>query len=217
MPMCIKNLYTCPKCGHPVEEWGWHKWRAGGIFGRHWPCKNCGALLEVNPRQRLILNLLLLVCAALLYFLLRSPLTPFLAGLFVVASITFCDLLASIFLFPIVEKSATEYTLRVMKSISECPKCGYLVGLRHRGNTLFYRTWPCKNCGTLLGFRYWKSAIFIFLVAVLFGLWMSSAPHIRLLTSILSALNVLYLGMMLANIFFTPVVEKGTRQKSDSD
>ena len=215
MPIKIKNLYTCPKCGHSVGGWGWHKWRAGSIFGRHWPCKNCGALLEVNPRQRLILNLLLLVCAAFLYFLLR-PLTPFQMGLFV-ASIIFFDLLVSIFLFSIVEKSATEYTPRVMKNISACPKCGHLVGLRHRGNTLFCQTWPCKNCGTLLGFRYWKSAIFIFFVAVLHGLWMLSAPHIRLSTAILSALNVLFFGMMFANIFFNSIVEKGARQKSDSD
>ena len=210
----IKSLYTCPKCGHSVGEWGWHKSRAGSVFGRHWPCKNCGALLEVNPRQRLILNLLLLVCAAVLYFLLR-PLTPFQIGLFV-ASIIFGDLLASIFLFPIVEKSATEYVPRVMKSISECPKCGYLVGLRHRGNTFFCLTGPCKNCGTLLGFRYWKSAIFIFFVAVLFGLWMSSAPHIRLSTSILSALIFSNIGMTLVNTFCNPIVEKGARQKSDS-
>ena len=214
MRINIKSIYTCPKCGHSVEAWGWHKVRAGSISGRHWPCKNCGALLDVNPRQRLILNLLILVCAVFLYFLLR-PLTPFQIGLFA-PSIIFFDHLVSIFLFPIVEKSATEYIPRVMKSISACPKCGHLVGLRHRGNTFFYKTWPCKNCGTRLGFRYWKSAIFIFFLVVLFGLWMLSAPHIRLSTAILYALTVLCIGMMFANICI-PIVEKGARQKSDSD
>ena len=213
MPIRIKSIYTCPKCGRSVGEWGWHKLRAGGIFGRHWPCKNCGTILGLNPWQRTIL---ILVCAASLY-LLFVPTTPFQVGLFAI-SIVFGIFLVDIFLVSIVEKPAVaEYIPRIMKSISECPKCGHLVGLRHRGNTFFCLTWPCKNCGTLLGFRYWKSAIFIFFLAVLLGLWMSSALHIRLSTSILSALIFSNIGMMLANTFCNPIVEKGTRQKSDSD
>ena len=94
MPMCIKSIYTCPKCEHPVGEWGWHKSKASRIFGRHWPCKNCGTILGLNPRQRLIS---ILVCAASLYLFIR-PATPFQVGLFVL-SIGLCDLLANIFLF----------------------------------------------------------------------------------------------------------------------
>ena len=210
MPIGIKNLYTCPKCGHSVGKWGWHKCKASRIFGCHWPCKNCGTILGLNPWQRTIS---ILVCAASLYLLFR-PATSFQVGLFIL-SIGLCDLLASIFLVSIVEKSATEYIPRRMKGISECPKCGHPVGLRHRWNTAFYSSWPCQNCGTLLGFRYWKSAIFISFVAVFLSLWV--APHVRLLTAILFALTFSNIGMMLANTFCNPIVEKGARQKFDSD
>ena len=211
MRINLKSIYTCPKCENPIEAWGWHKVRAGGIFGRHWPCKNCGTLLGINSWQS---QILMLVCATSLYFLIR-PATPFHFGLFTF-SFVIGSFLANIFVVSIVEKPAVaEYIPKVMKSISTCSKCGHLVGLRHRWNTLFYKTWPCKNCDTRLGFRYWKSAIFMSFVAVLLYLWV--APHVRLSTAILFALAVSNIGMMLANIFCLPIVEKGARQKSDSD
>ena len=211
MRINIKSIYTCPKCGHPIETWGWHKWKASGFLGRHWPCKNCGMLLEIHPWNNIWFPIYL--CAIFLYLWI-GPATPFHFALFTFSFVV-GSFLATIFLFPIVEKSATEYIPRVMKSISECPKCGHLVGLRHRWNTFFCQTWPCKNCSTRLGFRYWKSAIFMSFVVVLLCLW--GAPHVRLSTAILFALPVLFVGIMLANMFCNPIVEKGARQKSDSD
>ena len=35
-----KNIYTCPKCGHPVGWW------------RKYPCKNCGTIWSVNYWKR---------------------------------------------------------------------------------------------------------------------------------------------------------------------
>ena len=141
----IKNIYTCPKCGHPIEEWGRHKWKAGGIFGLHWPCKNCGTILGLNPWQRTIL---ILVCATSLYLLFRLA-TPFQVGLFVL-SIVLGIFLLDIFLVSIVEKPAVaEYIPRVMKGISACPKCGHLVGLRHRWNTAYG---PAKIVARCWGF-----------------------------------------------------------------
>ena len=212
MRINIKSIYTCPKCRHPIEEWGWHKWKASGFFGRHWPCKNCGTLLEIHPWNNIGLPIYL--CAIFLYLWI-GPATPS-HFVLVVVSFVVGSFLATILIFPIVEKPAVaEYIPKVMKSISTCSKCGHLVGLRHRWNTLFYKTWPCKNCDTRLGFRYWKSAIFMSFVAVLLYLWV--APHVRLSTAILFALTFSNIGMMLANTFCNPIVEKGARQKSDLD
>lgn len=51
MPMNLKNLYTCPKCGHPV---GWWRKLSANIFSI-WPCKNCGTSLGFGSVRRLIL------------------------------------------------------------------------------------------------------------------------------------------------------------------
>lgn len=51
MPMGIKNIYSCPKCGHPV---GWRRRFRGGIYNQ-WPCKNCGTLLYIGLWRYFIL------------------------------------------------------------------------------------------------------------------------------------------------------------------
>lgn len=48
----LKNLYTCPKCGHSV---GWRRrWLKSGIFTQ-WLCKNCGTTLEYDCWKSLVL------------------------------------------------------------------------------------------------------------------------------------------------------------------
>ena len=62
MPMCIKNLYTCPKCGHSV---GWRRrWLYSG-GSKLWPCKNCGTSLRIGSVRRLILLPTVIVSTAL--------------------------------------------------------------------------------------------------------------------------------------------------------
>ena len=39
----IKNICTCPKCGHSV---GWRRKLFTGILAQ-WPCKNCGTALDL--------------------------------------------------------------------------------------------------------------------------------------------------------------------------
>ena len=51
MPMNLKNIYTCPKCGHSV---GWRRRLSANIFSI-WPCKNCGTPLGFGSVRRLIL------------------------------------------------------------------------------------------------------------------------------------------------------------------
>ena len=51
MPRIIKNLYTCPKCGHSV---GWRRRLSANIFSI-WPCKNCGTPLGFGSVRSLIL------------------------------------------------------------------------------------------------------------------------------------------------------------------
>ena len=51
MPMNIKKISTCPKCGHPV---GWRRKLFTGILAQ-WSCKNCGTALEFGINKCLIL------------------------------------------------------------------------------------------------------------------------------------------------------------------
>ena len=51
MPIYIKNIYTCPKCGHSV---GWRRRLSANIFSI-WPCKNCGTPLGFGSVRSLIL------------------------------------------------------------------------------------------------------------------------------------------------------------------
>ena len=97
-----KSIYTCPKCGHSV---GWRrKLKAGGVWGRHWPCKNCGTLLGINPWNKI----LLLICiGALFLYVWIWPTTPF--HFCVLAfSVSLGNLLTTIFVFPIVEKGTRQ-------------------------------------------------------------------------------------------------------------
>ncbi len=47
----IKNICTCPKCGHSV---GWRRKLFTGILAQ-WPCKNCGTALEFGLNRYPIL------------------------------------------------------------------------------------------------------------------------------------------------------------------
>ena len=102
MGIKIKSLYTCPKCGHSV---GWRrKLKASGVWGRHWPCKNCGALLGINPWNKI----LLLICiVALLLYLWIGPTTPF-HFMVLALSVSLGNLFTTIFVFPVVEKGARQ-------------------------------------------------------------------------------------------------------------
>ena len=53
MPMNIKNLYTCPKCRHPI---GWRRRLTASLCRSQWPCKNCGTLLGVGYLGRILIS-----------------------------------------------------------------------------------------------------------------------------------------------------------------
>ena len=61
MPINIKNIYTCPKCGHPV---GWRRKLSANIFSI-WPCKNCGTPLGFGAKRCLILLLTVIISTQL--------------------------------------------------------------------------------------------------------------------------------------------------------
>ena len=100
-----------------------------------------------------------------------------------------------------------------IKNIYTCPKCGHSVGWRRRFNTTLFSQWPCESCGTILGFRYWQSLILIPMFAILLYLWIE--PPRTILNVGLSITGSVF-SIHLAKIFVIPIVEKGTRQKSDS-
>ncbi len=52
MPMSIKNISTCPKCGHPI---GWRRRLSASFCRSPWPCKNCGTLLGVGHLGRILI------------------------------------------------------------------------------------------------------------------------------------------------------------------
>lgn len=72
---------------------------------------------------------------------------------------------------------------------------------------------PPESCGTILGFSYWQSLILIPMFAILLYLWIE--PRRTILN-----VNLFIIGSFffihLARIFVIPIVEEGTRQKSDS-
>ena len=98
MPINIKNISTCPKCGHPVG-W-WRKLRAGFLT---YPCKNCGTIWGVNYWKRQISILIFLL---LLYLWIRPEvITPL---NFMLAGCVLLDILVKMFISPIVEKGASQ-------------------------------------------------------------------------------------------------------------
>ena len=98
MPMNIKNISTCPKCGHPVG-W-WRKLRAGFLT---YPCKNCGTIWGVNYWKRQISILIFLL---LLYLWIRPEvITPL---NFMLAGCVLLDILGKMFISPIVEKGPSQ-------------------------------------------------------------------------------------------------------------
>ena len=101
MPIDIKNLYTCPKCGHPVG-W-WRKLRAGTI---KYPCKNCGTIWSVNYWKRgisIFIFLLLLYLLLYLWINIEITLLHFLLGGYVLL-----DILGKMFISPIVVKGPSQ-------------------------------------------------------------------------------------------------------------
>ena len=97
MPMNLKNLYTCPKCGHPVGLW--RKLRAGSI---KYPCKNCGTIWSVDYWKRgisILIFLLLLYLLLHLWINIEITLLHFLLGGHVLL-----DILIKMFISPIVVK-----------------------------------------------------------------------------------------------------------------
>ena len=101
MPINIKNLYTCPKCGHPVG-W-WRKLRAGLI---KYPCKNCGTIWSVNYWKR---GILILIFLLLLYLLLYLWINIEITLLnFLIAGHVLLDILIKMFISPIVVKGPSQ-------------------------------------------------------------------------------------------------------------
>ena len=101
MPINTKNLYTCPKCGHPVG-W-WRKLRAGLI---KYPCKNCGTIWSVDYWKRgisILIFLLLLYLLLYLWISIEITLLHFLLGGFVLL-----DILGKMFISPIVVKGPSQ-------------------------------------------------------------------------------------------------------------
>jgi len=94
MSINIKNLYTCPKCGHPVG-W-WRKLRAGLI---KYPCKNCGTIWSVNYWKRQISILIFLL---LFYLWIRPEVITLIS--FIIGGYVLLDILGKMFISPIVEK-----------------------------------------------------------------------------------------------------------------
>ena len=94
MPLNLKNLYTCPKCGHPVG-W-WRKLRAGLI---KYPCKNCGTIWSVNYWKRQISILIFLF---LLYLWIRPEVITLIS--FITGGYVLLDILGKMFISPIVVK-----------------------------------------------------------------------------------------------------------------
>ena len=97
MPIDIKNLYTCPKCGHPVG-W-WRKLRAGVI---KYPCKNCGTIWSVNYWKRQI-SILVFLLLLYLWISIEITLLHFLIGSYVLL-----DILGKMFISPIVVKGPSQ-------------------------------------------------------------------------------------------------------------
>ena len=198
MRIIIKNLYTCPKCGHSV---GWRRrWLKSGIFTQ-WLCKNCGTTLEYDCWKSLVL----IPMFVLLIYAWIKPQVHVVAVYFFVFLSFLGIYFAKTFINPIVES-------KNMKKISACPNCGHLTDWRRRLNTPLFYQWPCENCGTQLGFSYWQSLILIPLIAILLYLWIE--PQRTILFSFTVGT---FLVIHLARIFVIPIVEKGARQKSDSD
>ena len=199
MPMNIKNIYSCPKCGHSVGKW--RKLNAG-IFSQ-WHCKNCGTLLKVTYWKGMIFIFML---ALLIYFWINPQRNILHIQLLVLGLIIF-DILAKMFISPIVESEEK-------KKISACPECGHLTDWRHRLNVRLFSQWSCKNCSTILGFSYWPSLILIPMFALLLYLWIDP-PRTLLNVNLFIIGSVI--GIYLAKIFIFPIVEKGPRQKPDSE
>ena len=101
-----------------------------------------------------------------------------------------------------------------IKNIYTCPKCGHTIGWRRKLNTGFFNQWPCENCGTLLRINYWKRMVLIFLFALLLYLWIR--PEVTPLNVSLFAVSYV-LGELVVKFFFSSIVEKGPRQKPDSE
>ncbi len=100
MPIKIKNLYTCPKCRHPV---GWWRKLNAGIFSQ-WPCKNCGTLLKVTYWKSMIF---VSIFVLLVYLWLNPQRTILDINLFVIGLIIGVHLI-KMFIIPIVEKGASQ-------------------------------------------------------------------------------------------------------------
>ena len=200
MPIKIKNIYTCSKCGHSV---GWqHRLLKSGIFSQ-WPCKNCGTMLEYDCWKSLVL---IPVFVLLIYAWTKPQVHVVAIYLFVLSSVLGIYFV-KMFLNPIVESEN-------MKKISACPKCGHLTDWRHRLNIRLFSQWPCETCGTILGFSYWKSLILIPMIALLLYLWIE--PQRTLLNVNLFTLGSI-VGIHLAKVFLTPIVEKKVRPKPDAE
>ena len=100
MPIGLKSIYACPKCGHPI---GWRRRFNTTLFSQ-WPCESCGAILGFSYWQSLILIPLI---AILLYLWIGPPRTILNVSLFIIGSV-FSIHLARIFVIPIVEKGARQ-------------------------------------------------------------------------------------------------------------
>ena len=97
MPMNLKNIYSCPKCGHPVGRW--RKLNAG-IFSQ-WPCKNCGTLLKVTYWKGMIFVSIII----LLIYLWITPQRTILDIQLLILGLIIFDIFVKMFISPIVEKS----------------------------------------------------------------------------------------------------------------
>ena len=97
MPMNLKNIYSCPKCGYPVGRW--RKLRAGLI---KYPCKNCGTIWSVNYWKRGISILIFLLLLYLILYLWISIEITLLH--FLIAGHVLLDILIKMFISPIVVK-----------------------------------------------------------------------------------------------------------------
>ena len=101
-----------------------------------------------------------------------------------------------------------------IKSSYTCPKCGHPVRKWRKLNAGIFSQWSCKNCGTLLKVTYWKSMIFISVLALLIYLWIN--PQRTILDINLFVIGLI-IGVHLIKMFVIPIVEKGPRQKPDSE
>lgn len=98
MPIKIKNIYTCPKCGHPVG-W-WRKLRASTI---KYPCKNCGTIWSVNYWKR---GISILIVLLLLYLWIRPEVITLMS--FIIGGYVLLDILIKMLISPIVEKGTSQ-------------------------------------------------------------------------------------------------------------